>query len=171
MIQSEVLAIGIGLATSLLLSEVFALSAGGMVTAGYVALYLDSPTVVLMTLIVSAVTVLIVRALSKVAFVYGKRRFVATILIAFLLGSALRMLSMWLAGDGARWAQVLIGEEGTLQTVWFIVPGLIALWIDRQGALPTICGLLTAAVVVRLVLVLILGPEVLPPMGAYGGTP
>ena len=48
------------------------------------------------------------------------------------------------------------GTEGDLFCViGFIVPGLIALWFDRQGPMQTMGTLLTTASVVRLSLVVI----------------
>ncbi len=36
-----------------------------------------------------------------------------------------------------------------------MIPGLIALWIERQGLVETLAALLTASAVVRLVLVVV----------------
>ena len=47
------------------------------------------------------------------------------------------------------------GDETTFTVVGYIIPGLIAIWIDRQGLLESICSLLIASVVVRLILILI----------------
>ena len=44
--------------------------------------------------------------------------------------------------------------------IGFIIPGLIALWIDRQGWVETLAPLMTSSVLVRLVLI-VLGVEVL----------
>ena len=46
-----------------------------------------------------------------------------------------------------------------LCVIGFIIPGLIALWIDRQGPTETLAALVTSATVVRLVLI-VLGLEV-----------
>ena len=43
--------------------------------------------------------------------------------------------------------------------IGFIIPGLIAIWIDRQGIIETLAALITASVVVRLILVLVVGTE------------
>ena len=44
--------------------------------------------------------------------------------------------------------------------IGFIIPGLIALWFDRQGMMNTLGSLATSTVIVRLVLILI-GTEML----------
>jgi hypothetical protein len=45
--------------------------------------------------------------------------------------------------------------------IGYIIPGLIAIWMDRQGVVETLSSLLTASIVVRLILILALGKELL----------
>lgn len=145
-------AIGIGLAVSLLFSELFGLAAGGMVVPGYIALSLSNPIDVVLTLLTGFLTFAIVHALASIAIVYGRRRTVLMILVGFILGAITRAV----AGG------VLPEEAGSEQTViGYIIPGLIGIWIDRQGAAETFSTLLIAAVVVRLVLLLTMGDAVL----------
>jgi hypothetical protein len=49
-----------------------------------------------------------------------------------------------------------------MDVVGFIIPGLIAIWFDKQGVVETVSALLTASVVVRLLLILITGLEFAP---------
>lgn len=151
MFESLPVAIGIGLAVSLLFSELFGLAAGGMVVPGYIALSLSNPIDVVLTLVTGFLTFAIVHALASIVIVYGRRRTVLMILVGYALGALVRSV----AGG------VLPPELGTDETViGYIIPGLIAIWIDRQGAAETFSTLLTASVVVRLVLLLTLGSEV-----------
>jgi uncharacterized membrane protein len=53
----------------------------------------------------------------------------------------------------------LAGGAEMFPVIGFIIPGLIAIWLDRQGVFSTICSLATASVVVRLVLVVFFGTE------------
>jgi len=143
-------AIGIGLAVSLLLSELFGIAAGGMVVPGYIALHLRQPLNVVVTLAVALATYGVVNALSTIVVIYGRRRTTLTILLGFLIGTV------------AQWAiepAQVIGTEAMV--IGFVIPGLIAIWLERQGVVETIASLLTAAVAVRLVLVLSLGEELL----------
>jgi poly-gamma-glutamate biosynthesis protein PgsC/CapC len=145
-------AIGIGLAVSLLFSELFGLAAGGMVVPGYIALSLSHPIDVVLTLLTGFLTFAIVHALASIAIVYGRRRTVLMILVGYILGAITRAV----AGG------VLPEDVGSEQTViGYIIPGLIGIWIDRQGAAETFSTLLIAAVVVRLVLLLTMGDVVL----------
>ena len=150
--------IGLGLAVSLMFSELFGLAAGGMVVPGYFALYLHRPIEVAFTLGVGVVAFLLVHLASLISIIYGRRRTVLMILVGFLLGGVLRNLPPGLLESleavGARTGAADVGVIG------FIIPGLIAIWIDRQGLVETISVLLTASVIVRLLLILFVGVEI-----------
>lgn len=150
MIDLLPLSIGIGLVISLLFSEVFGITAGGMVVPGYIALHLAHPIDVVLTLMVAFVTFAIVHLLSSIIIVYGRRRTVLMILVGYLVGMAFR--SFFTAEVG-----LLAGIDFTV--IGYIIPGLIAIWMDRQGTIETLSSLLTASVVVRLVLIIIVGAE------------
>ncbi len=151
MIDLLPLAVGIGLVVSLLFSEVFGLAAGGMVVPGYIALHLNHPLSVLLTIAAAFATFAIVQALSSVMIVYGRRRTVLMILVGYLLGAGLRYLV-------AQSSLETVGSSD-LAMIGYIIPGLIAIWMDRQGLVETISALGTASVVVRLVMVLLVGTE------------
>src|SRR5688572_2410110 len=138
-------AIGIGLAVSLLFSELFGLAAGGMVVPGYIALSLSNPIDVVLTLLTGFLTFAIVHALASIAIVYGRRRTVLMILVGFILGAITRAVATGVLPEAMGSDQTVIG---------YIIPGLIGIWIDRQGAAETFSTLLTAAGVVRLVILL-----------------
>ncbi len=146
------LSVGIGLAVSMFLTEFLGLAAGGMVVPGYVALYLNRPIDVLITIGTGVVTFLLVHTLSTVTIVYGRRRTVMMILFGFLLGVGLEHLPVRLLD-----ALAAMGNDpnGDVQVIGYIIPGLIGIWIDRQGLIETLSVLLTASVIVRLVLILL----------------
>ncbi|MGB5694496.1 MAG: poly-gamma-glutamate biosynthesis protein PgsC [Polyangiales bacterium] len=145
-IELLTLSIGLGLTASLLYGELFGLAAGGMVVPGYLALYADKPVDVALTLLAALITFGFLRGLSQIAIVYGRRRTALTILVGYLVGLAFRM---WLD------SQITPFAEGAI--IGFIIPGLIAIWYQRQGVLETTLSLLTAAIIVRMVLVVFLG--------------
>ncbi|MBU0550127.1 poly-gamma-glutamate biosynthesis protein PgsC [Myxococcota bacterium] len=142
------LSVGVGLVTSLLFTELFGLAAGGMVVPGYFALYLNRPEEVIFTLLAGVLTYAITNALSAVVILYGRRRTALTILIGYLLGMGFRALPV-----------SALGME--TDVIGYIIPGLIALWIARQGIIETVTSILTVSVVVRLALIVIVGEELL----------
>lgn len=143
------LAIGIGLVVSLLFTEFFGIAAGGMVVPGYLALHLTRPMDVALTLGTGFVTFAVVQALSTFVVVYGRRRIVLMILVGFVLG----MLVRW-AAQG-----FLAPHLASADIIGYIIPGLIALWCARQGVIETMATAVTAAVIVRLVLLIAVGED------------
>lgn len=143
------LSIGIGLVISLVFSEMLGLTAGGMVVPGYVALYLDRPLVIIFTCLVSYLTYFIVHALSAVMIIYGRRRTVLMILVGYALGAFLRSFG----------SLELPMASIDLTIIGYIIPGLIAIWIDRQGLVESLSTMIIASVMVRLLLILITGGE------------
>lgn len=152
MIDQLNLAIGIGLVISLLFSELFGLAAGGMVVPGYIALKITQPLSVVVTLVAAVITYVIVHSLASIMIIYGKRRTVLMILFGYMVGILLNQLPI-AASD------VVQGVE--FKTIGYIIPGLIAIWIDRQGLIETLSTLLTASVVVHLIMILFLGGDFL----------
>lgn len=152
MIDLLTLSVGIGLVISLLFSELFAIAAGGMIVPGYLALSLTKPFDIIATVGAGIITFGVVRALSSFVLVYGRRRTVLMILVGYLVGAILRVA----------FASTLTptGQEITL--IGYIIPGLIAIWLDRQGLIETLAAMVTASVVVRLILVLFAGLEFQP---------
>ena len=155
--EPQTIAIGLGLVVSLLFTEAFGLAAGGMIVPGYFALQFHRPLDIGVTLLVAFATYLVVFGISKFAIVYGRRRIVLMMLVGFLLGHVVRTL---LAPEGAWGATGHGAEESVICVIGYIVPGLIALWFDRQGTLETVGTVLATSAVVRLCLI-VLGTEVL----------
>lgn len=148
--------IAVGLIVSLLFTEMFGLSAGGMIVPGYLALYLHRPMAVVATILIALATFATVRLLSRYAIIYGRRRIVMMVLTGFLFGSLLRSVPLFADLTGAGGSAVL----DCFCVIGYIIPGLIALWMDRQGWMETLAPLVTSSVVVRLVLIMI-GMEML----------
>jgi len=136
---------------SLIFSETLGLAAGGMVVPGYIALMVHYPMRIVGTIVVALVTYLAIRFLSNFMFIYGRRRTVVVILLGFAFG--------WLSREF-----LIVTYQGIsieMQTIGFIIPGLIANWMERQGVIQTITTMIIAAVLVRMLLMILSGGEVL----------
>jgi len=138
-------AIGIGIMVSFAFYEIVGLSPGGIVVPGYIALFLDQPLRISITLVVALLTYLIVIQLSNYIILYGRRRFLAMVLIGFLL--------KWLIEEIIVKIPIASIE---LRSIGYIIPGLIANEMRRQGIFPTLYSLAIVAVIVRLILLLFL---------------
>jgi gamma-polyglutamate biosynthesis protein CapC len=164
------LAIGLGLAVSLLFTELLGLATGGLVVPGYLALFLNHPLSLALTFAAALGAWASVRLLASVLIVYGRRRTVLMILFGFLFGAAIRFLTNNVGGatdlsKASDWVQAFSAAPlsgDAMDVVGFIIPGLIAIWFDKQGIVETVSALLTASVVVRLLLILITGLEFAP---------
>ncbi len=140
-------AVGLGVIISLIFSELLGASAGGIVVPGYIAMYLHKPTLIIGTIVVSFATLLLIKGISRFTLLYGKRRMVLSILIGFILGWATRNIIF---------ANMTIYDL-KMQSIGYIIPGLIANWMERQGIFKTLFTMIIAAVLVRLILIVISG--------------
>ena len=140
-------AIGLGLAISLIFSETLGLAAGGMVVPGYLALMIHEPMRIVGTVAVALLTLATLKLLSRYTLIYGRRRIVVSVLIGFTFGALSRDLLVFKLHD----------VPVDLRTIGFVIPGLIANWMERQGVLQTVCVMTTTAVLVRLLLMLLNG--------------
>ena len=134
--------IAIGLALGFLFYEWIGFLPGGLVVPGYIALYWDHPFMIASTLMVSLLVWGVVRALSKITILYGRRRFTLMIIMGFLF--------QWL------FELVVIRTHLAnieIDTIGYIIPGLIANEMDRQGIVPTVSMLIIVSVIVRLILI------------------
>jgi poly-gamma-glutamate biosynthesis protein PgsC/CapC len=102
MMETQVLYIGIGLIVSLLYVAIFGVTPGGIIVPGYLALSIDDPVMVALTLGISLLIFFAVRVPATVMIIYGRRRTVLRILIGFLLGSPVHAgLGAGTSGAGA----------------------------------------------------------------------
>lgn len=144
-------AIGLGVLISLFFLETFGAAAGGIVVAGYMAMYLHQPLTILATISISFIVFLIVKLLGKVMFIYGRRRMVITVLLGFILG--------WVARYYGLFSGLPTGYS--VNVIGFIIPGLIANSMEKQGIVKTLSIMIVAAVVVRFLLILIFGGKLI----------
>lgn len=138
-------AIGIGIAIGFLFYEIVGLSPGGIVVPGYIALFVDQPIRIMVTIGIAIITYYIVLFLSNYLILYGKRRFLTMILISFLV--------KWLVESFIFQFPVTNIE---IQSIGYIIPGLLANEMQRQGILPTLLAMAIVVVFVRLILMLFL---------------
>jgi poly-gamma-glutamate biosynthesis protein PgsC/CapC len=134
----------LGIAFGFLFFELTGLAAGGIIVPGYIALFVNEPSRILATLAVALVAYLIVEQLARYLVVFGRRRFLLMILVAFTLRLLLEE------------SRMILPESGfDMQAIGYIIPGVIANEVYRQGILRTTAALTVVSVLVWLVLQLI----------------
>jgi poly-gamma-glutamate biosynthesis protein PgsC/CapC len=145
-------AIGIGMFLSLILTETIGLAAGGIVVPGYIALTLHNPVQVLSTIIIGIITFFIIKVLSHYIILYGRRLLIASILIGYLLAYMTKISP----------ALTLNTLNINIETIGFVIPGLIAYWIARQGIFQTVAAMIIVSTLVRLILIIVHNGVVIP---------
>jgi len=145
-------AVGIGMFLSLILTETIGLAAGGIVVPGYIALVLHHPVQVVATVIAGLLTYSIIKLLSKYIIIYGRRLLIISILLGYFIAYLTRISPMI----------NLNASSLNIQTVGFVIPGLIAYWIARQGVIPTLSAMIIVSSLVRLIIIIVHNGVVLP---------
>lgn len=133
--------IAIGLVLGFILFELTGLVAGGLVTPGYFALYFDQPWLMVQALAAALAALLLLRLLSRFTVLYGRRRFIVAILLGFAL--------QWMVG-ALFWGAALAATR--IDALGYIIPGILANEMDRQGLAKSLMALLLVSCLVRLVL-------------------
>ena len=139
------ISIGLGIILSLVLSEALGVTAGGIIVPGYIALFLHQPIQVVSTFTVAVIVLIIIKLLSRVMFLYGKRRIVLALILGFFFGYLSRII------------YIDTVNINSVAVIGNIIPGLIANWMDRQGVIRTLSVVLLTAVIVKLMVMIIFG--------------
>ncbi|MFW6130993.1 MAG: poly-gamma-glutamate biosynthesis protein PgsC [Candidatus Aminicenantaceae bacterium] len=141
----------IGLIVSVLYTEWTDIFPGGIIVPAYMAFYMDQPLKVLMTIFIAVLSLMTYKFLSRFLILFGKRRFVMFILI------------------GIFWSQLwfliqppIFHEPLGLETIGWIIPGLLANNLERQNFLLTLASLLTTSVLIYFMVRTLSGFGVLP---------
>ena len=136
-------AFGIGIALGFLFFEITGLTAGGIIVPGYIALYINQPMRIVITLVISLLTFGLVNFTSQFLILFGRRRFLVMILVGFLLRTTFDSLQLYLPETGLN-----------LQAIGYIIPGLIANEFYRQGVWKTVMSLTIVSILVYFLLLM-----------------
>ena len=128
---------------SFLVTELTGLLTGGMVSAGYLAFYFSEPMRILSTFLLSALIALILRLSREFLILYGRRRFMLSILLSLLFVYALEKAYF-----------ILSPLSLDLRVIGYIIPGLIANDMEKQGIIRTSLALIIVTALVKLLSIL-----------------
>ncbi|MBR3002584.1 MAG: poly-gamma-glutamate biosynthesis protein PgsC [Clostridia bacterium] len=132
------LALIIGVIISLLFSEKFGITAGGIIVPAYLAMYFGDLRTVLIIYLVSFITFLIIQfILPKFVILYGRRKFVACIIIATVFKLAFEYLF-----------PIMPFEVFEFRGISIIIPALLANTYTKQGVKLTVISSLGLGVLV-----------------------
>lgn len=120
----------LGIAVSLIFTEITGISAGGIVVPAYLALTVNQPSVLISTLAIGLIAYVVVEfGLSRLVMLYGKRKFAAFVFIALILRI---ILNIALGG--------IFDSLDALTSVGVVTAALIASTISKQGVGYTLLG-------------------------------
>lgn len=128
-----------GIVVSLILSEISGFSPGGVVVAGYLAMFFMQPQWIIGTLLASLTTYGLVKIVESRILLYGRRLFAIYVLTGIFVSQVAAWLFM--AHSAADFGILIIG---------YLIPGLIARDFSRQGIVNTVLWLIVAVVLTRI---------------------
>ena len=128
---------------SFLVTELTGLLTGGMVSAGYLAFYFSEPMRILSTFLLSALIAINLRLSREFLILYGRRRFMLSILLSILFVYALEKAYF-----------ILSPLSLDLRVIGYIIPGLIANDMEKQGIIRTSLALIIVTALVKLLSIL-----------------
>ena len=131
----------LGIIISIIFYEMTDITPGGIIVPGIMVLYINQIDRIIYTFIISLVTYFIVTLLSKHIIVFGKRKFALMIIISLLINL--------LFGYGVKIFTINMLD---FAIIGYIVPGLIANEMSKQGPLKTALGLTIVVSLLQLVL-------------------
>ena len=120
----------IGLIVGFVFYELTGISPGGVIVPAYFAMFIYDPQKTIITIALALVIYLIIRFLSSHMILYGRRKF----LLAVVLGFFLKLLI-------ETQIQPMAIMKLDLQSIGYIIPGLIANEIGRQKIVSTFLSL------------------------------
>jgi len=137
--------VAVGIIISLIYYELTHLSPGGLITPGYLALFIDQPIRILATLIVALLTYLLVNLLKKYLPIYGRRQFAVAVTLSIFIRLFVN--------------QVFIFEDISIafNSIGVIIPGLIANDMIKQSVVKTLYSTTIVTVIMFLALILMNG--------------
>ncbi|VVB97475.1 Capsule biosynthesis CapC [uncultured archaeon] len=145
--QSIRIAIVLGIVISMLWYEKKNFSSGGVIVPGLMALFvLDRPLIVVYTLLIAFATLFIVKQTSNHVILFGRRRFSVIMLVNFGLAWGADMITNF-----------ALTSTVDFQVIGFVIPGLIANEMERQGIFNTLYTLIIITVLTLLSVLLVIG--------------
>lgn len=128
---------------SFIITEFTGLLTGGLVSCGYLAYFFNEPTRVAATIAIALLITIVVRVLQHFIILYGRRRFALSLVLSLISVYALE-----------KSAFLLSYFDLDFRVIGFIIPGLIASDMEKQGIIKTLLTIAALTVVVRLLMII-----------------
>ena len=136
----------LALLISLLFTELTNLLPGGIIVPFYFALYLDDPVKIIATVISALIAMIVVKFLSRFMILYGRRKFALYLIIGILEKILFTYLYF---GNSYMFYNLSM-------TIGYLVPGILARDMEKQGVAKTLGALSIVVLIIRLLQMVIL---------------
>lgn len=130
----------IGIILAALYVEVMSIYPGGIIVPAYMALFIDQPLRILVTVAVALLSLVSYRLLSRALILFGRRRFVMLILLGALWGQVWFLLLPHIHSGPVEF-----------RVIGWVIPGLLANNLERQKFFQTLAALFTVSVLAYVV--------------------
>jgi poly-gamma-glutamate biosynthesis protein PgsC/CapC len=125
----------IGLLISLAFTALTGIYPGGIIVPSYLVLFINEPARLAGTLIAALLTMGVYRLSCRWLILFGRRRFVFLILVGGILAFLWRELF-----------PAIFPASLEFRVIGWVIPGLIASHLERQGVAVTVAALVTVTV-------------------------
>jgi poly-gamma-glutamate biosynthesis protein PgsC/CapC len=126
----------IGLIVAVLYVEVMDIYPGGIIVPAYMALFLDQPLRILVTILAALLSLITYKLLSRTLILYGRRRFVMLIFLGALWGQTWFLLYPYVYSGPLE-----------IRVIGWVIPGLLANNLEKQRFLATLASLFTVSII------------------------
>ena len=134
----------VGLVVGFIYYEFTGLTPGGVIAPAYFAMFVEQPNKILMTLIIALIVWMIVKYASSYFIIFGRRR----LLLCLVLGFSFKLII-------TSWIQPMPFVHIDLQSVGYIIPGLIANDLGKQSFLETVASIGIVMAITYLIVIII----------------
>lgn len=142
------LAIVLGVVVSMLFYDRYGVTTGGVIVPGYLALFVTRPSQIVVTLLIGILIFVVVQKYLRPRWMlWGRRLFESEILVALLLQTVWFLVLAALVPSA--------GEFALLFSIGFLLPGIVAHDMGRQGVRLTLVAAMGSALVVFGLIVLV----------------
>ena len=136
----------LALLISLLFTELTNLLPGGIIVPFYFALYLDDPVKIVATVVSALIAMVVVKFLSRFMILYGRRKFALYLIIGVL--------------EKILFTYLYFGNSylfyNLSMTIGYLVPGILARDMEKQGVIKTLGALSIVVLIIRLLQMVVL---------------
>lgn len=132
----------LGVILSIFFYEITGISPGGIIVPAYFMMYLDRYEIIVATILVSVITLCMVKFISNYTILFGKRKFSLMVMVSVIIGYVFTYLPVQYMGQ-------------YIPIIGYIIPGILAYELDKQGSLRTLSSLLIVTLALKFIVIII----------------